>query len=125
MKGNGPVTDNAFNRNIITLADVATGLDRAVGLSDTRRRDLRSAVRRVARLMDLPEAEIAVDVAGFRKVLSEENPQFVLMGRKTRQNLKSNFAAALDASGARRMLNTARVRLCPAWAGLHGKLPDK
>ncbi len=106
-----------------TLQDV---IDRLAGgsLPDTRKRDLRSAVVTYAKLTDRRPAAIPLDLADIRETLDGMVPAQAKVSRKRWANLRSDLAAAFDASGLRPMLRDrrrrTRRRLDQAVAGGHG-----
>ena len=83
----------------VTLAGVLAALERHGKLSATRRRDLVSAVKRVAILLGNEPAAIALDMAAISARLAAVNPVAVGLTVKTFGNIRSNFLAAVKASG--------------------------
>ena len=106
-----------------TLQDV---IDRLAGgsLPDTRKRDLRSAVVTYAKLTDRPPAAIPLDLADIRRTLDGMVPVQAKVSRKRWANLRSDLAAAFDASGLRPMLKTAGVELDDDWTRLFQPVTD-
>src|SRR6266851_9241234 len=102
----------------VTLQDVLDRLGEIDGLSEARRRDLRSAVRCYAKLLGIPPSVIPLDLATIRKNLDKMVPAQAKISAKRWANRRSDLAAALAACGLMPMLKTARVRLEPAWASL-------
>ena len=72
-----------------------------------RKRDLRSAVTSFAKLRDQPPAAIPLDLADIRRTLDGMVPARAKISRKRWANLRSDLAAAIEASGLRPMLKTA------------------
>ena len=83
----------------LTLAHVVLGLGRPGELSATRLRDLRSAVRRVAALLGNEPAAIAVDMRAIAAGLAAINPVAAGLTSKRMANVRSDFVAAIKASG--------------------------
>jgi integrase len=106
-----------------TLQDV---IDRLAGggLSDTRKRDLRSAVVSYGKLIGRVPAAIPLDLADIRTTLDGTVPVQAKVSRKRWANLRSDLAAALDASGLRPMLRTADVELDGEWMRLFEAVTD-
>jgi integrase len=105
----------------LTPASLKTVLDRLAGksgLSDRRGRDLRSAVTRFAKLQDRPPEAIPLDLAAIRSALDRIVPGQAKVSRKSKANLRSNLAAAVEASGLRPMLKTRSIGLDAAWSRL-------
>src|SRR5262249_17469646 len=108
----------------LTLADVLARLA-AAGIGDTRRRDLRSAVATYAKLVDKEPAAIALDLAELRHTLDRLVPAEAEVSAKRWANLRTDLAAAIDASGLVAMLKTAGVPVDPAWEKLLAGMPQR
>ena len=107
--------------NLPPPATLQTVLDRLAGnarLSDSRRRDLRSAVRSFAKLREQPPAAIPLDLADIRHTLDRMVPARAQISAKRWANLRSDLAAAIEASGLRPMLRTSDVEVDQAWTRL-------
>lgn len=107
-----------------TLQDVIDRLDEC-SLPDTRKRDLRSAGVTYAKLVGRLPAAIPLDLADIRRTLDGMVPAQAKVSRKRWANLRSDLAAAFDASGLRPMLRTADVELDDAWAKLLQAVTDR
>jgi hypothetical protein len=82
-----------------TLGSVLAALQCRKTFSDIRRRDLRSAVNRVAGLLgDIPGA-IPLDLNAIGARLADLNPVAAGMTAKRMANIRSDFVAAVKASG--------------------------
>lgn len=107
----------------ISLADVVGLLQAHPDLSDARRRDLVSAVRRIAVLLDAPCERLPACLGELRPRLNRILPAAYGLKPKTWQNLRSNLTAAIRTAipaGTRR-----RPRAAPAWRQLRDLLPNK
>jgi integrase len=103
-------------------------LDRLAGnesLTDTRRRDLRSAVMSFAKLAGQSMTEIPLDLNMIRETLDGGQPATARVSAKRWANLRSDLAAAIDASGLNPMLKTAKVELGEHWAQLLKTVADQ
>jgi integrase len=109
-----PVLPNA-DPTLQTILDRLAG---HAGLSQTRKRDLRSAVTCFARLLGQPPAAIPLALADIRRVLDSMVPARAQISRKRWANLRSDLAAAIEASGLRPMLKTSDVELDEVWTRL-------
>ena len=99
-----------------TLADVIALLAKDTSFKDTRRRDLISALKRVAAACDRPPSQIPADPNWLRQKLSGSSPISLGQSKKTRANVLSNALAALAAVGvAKRRPVAARS---PEWQAL-------
>ena len=106
-----------------TLQDVLDRLVAAPGLSETRKRDLRSAVVTFAKLTDQAPVLIPLDLASIRAALDAMVPAQAKVSRKRWANLRSDLAAAIEVAGLRPMLKTAGVALDETWSRLISRLP--
>jgi integrase len=119
-KAKNPVFPRAPN-----LGDVLTALGSQKGMPDTRRRDLRSAVKRVASLLDDGPERIPLEMSSISAKLAGLSPAAVGLSQKTLHNLRSNFVAAVTASGLRAVPRCARTPLSPLWQSLLQELASK
>lgn len=108
----------------ITLQNV---LDRLAGadLGESRRRDLRSAVTSYAKLVGKEPAMIPLDLPELRQTLDRLVPAEAQVSPKRWANLRSDLAAAIDASGLVSMLKTAGVPVEPVWETLLAGSPQR
>ena len=108
-----------------TLDDVLTSLETREDLSETRRRDLRSAVKRVAALLgDAPE-RIPLVMPSISAKLAKLSPAAAGVSTKTFHNLRSDFLAAVKASGLHSAKRRARAPLSPSWQALLQELSTR
>jgi integrase len=112
---NRPRTETAAT---ITLQTVLDRIATTSGLSDSRKRDLRSAVMSFAKLIERSPAAIPLDLADIRGTLDAMVPASAKISAKRWANLRSDLAAAIAASGLLPMLKTSDVRLDGAWTEL-------
>ncbi len=102
----------------ITLQDVVDRVVANPDLSDTRKRDLRSAIVTYRKIVGESPAAIPVDLAAIRKMLDGVVPLQGRVSAKRWANLRSDIAAAIAASGLQPMLKTSGVELDKDWATL-------
>jgi len=108
-----------------TLQDVLDRVGTNSALSDSRRRDLRSAIVVYAKVVGEAPAAIPMDLASIRKTLDGVVPLQAKVSRKRWANLRSDIAGAIAASGLQPMLKTFGVELDRDWAGLLDAANDK
>src|SRR5262245_15466849 len=108
----------------ITLQDVLERLG-AASIGESRRRDLRSAVATYAKLVGQEPAAAALDLAERRRTLDRMVPAQAQVSRKRWANLRSDLAAAIDASGLVTMLKTSGLAVDPAWGTLLARMPQR
>jgi integrase len=102
----------------ITLQDVIDRLGANADLSDTRKRDLRSAIVTYSKILGESPAAIPMDLATIRKTLDGVVPLQAKVSRKRWANLRSDIAAAIAASGLQPMLKTSDVETDQEWEEL-------
>jgi len=107
----------------MTLAAMLAALDRPGKLSATRLRDLRSAVKRVAKLLGDEPAALSLDIAGIRARLNTINPLAVGMTAKRLANIRSDFLAAAKVCGVQPV--TVGKSLGPEWTKLFKRLSGR
>src|SRR5689334_8628952 len=100
----------------VTLNDVARAVEGADLLSVTRRRDLRSAVKRVASLLEDHPARLVLDLTAISAKLASISPVAVGLSSKSFSNIRSDFMAAIKASGLKSV--PGNTRMTPGWAKL-------
>src|SRR5262245_16744366 len=98
-----------------TLADVAIALEGSRGLSRTRARDLISAVKRVSAMLGNEPPAIVVDVSAIGARLATVNPVALGITTKRLANIRSDFLAALKASGLIAPTAFRKSPLNPSW----------
>jgi integrase len=106
-----------FHHEPITLATVLAALDHAGKLSATRKRDLRSAVTRVADLLGDEPAGIVLDLPAISSRLNTINPLALGFTAKRFANIRSDFLASAKLFGAKGIANRGGS-LSPEWAKL-------
>jgi integrase len=111
----------------VTLAGVLAALERHGKLSATRRRDLVSAVKRVAILLGDEPAAIPVNMAAISARLAAVNPVAVGITTKRLANIRSDFLAAAKASGLMpvKVKSEGKPVLSPAWVDLFARLSGR
>jgi integrase len=111
----------------LTLADVLAAVGHDGKLTATRRRDVISAVKRVAILLGDEPAAIALDMAAISTRLAAVNPVAAGISAKSFANIKSNFLAAVKASGLVRVKlgSPSKPVLSPAWVELFACLSGR
>jgi integrase len=105
-----------------SLADVLSDLERDTSLSPTRRRDLRSAVRRFCDLVDRDPARVPASIAAVQGAVNGLTSGGTGVSPKTHQNLRANLLAALRHGNATALRS---VPLTAQWQSLHELLPNK
>ena len=105
-----------------TLADLLSALSATRGLSETRLRDLRSAVNRVAPLLGDDPGHIPLELPAISAKLAGTTPAAAGLTPKTFSNIRSSFLAAVNASGLKPARSSARTPLSPGWKKLFAHL---
>jgi integrase len=107
----------------LTLATILSALNGLDMLSDTRLRDLRSAVKRIADLLGNEPAAITLDLDAISARLGAISPVAVGITAKTLANIRSDFLAAVTACGVRPV--TGKKTLSSAWVRLFERLAGR
>jgi integrase len=108
-----------------TLAHVIAAFDGETSLSGTRLRDLRSAVKRVASLLAEDPARIPLELPVISARLGAVNTVAAGLTPKTVANIRSDFLAAVKASGLKPVERSAKTPLSAAWSILMAQLSGK
>jgi integrase len=108
-----------------TLQAVLDALEGRRDLSATRLRDLRSAVTRMAKLLGVAPSQIPLELPVLGAKLAAINPVAVGLTTKTLSNIRSDFLAAVSASGFKQLRPPGKAALSPGWARLLAKLPKR
>ena len=109
----------------MTLASVLASLEQPGALSPIRVRDLRSAVKRVAKLLGNEPAAIAVDMGVISAGLAAVNAVANGLSSKSLANIRSDFLAAVKASGIGPVKAELKAPLSPAWLDLFERLSGR
>jgi integrase len=112
------------NVGTATLQDVLDRIAANPDLANTRKRDLRSAILSFGKLADKSPASIPLDLGELRRVLDEGDGNIAQVSSKRRANLRSDLAAAIDASGLHPMLKTGCLERNPTWKALLDPIKD-
>jgi integrase len=107
-----------------TLADVIERL-KGAELDPVRRRDLVSAVVRVAAIVGAPPGTIAVDLPALSAALTEARKQGAVISAKTLQNLRANLAAAMAVAEVKEKACWGAVPISAQWRDLLDRIPDQ
>jgi integrase len=108
-----------------TLATVHNALDHPHGLSATRLRDLRSGVSCVAELLGNEPSAIELSLEKIQACLASVNPAAVGMTSKRFTNIRSDFLAAVRASGVIPIKLDSKAALSSEWSDLLGGLSKR
>jgi integrase len=108
-----------------TLRDVLHALKGNTRLSEIRRRDLCSAVRRVAFLLGDEPGRIVLNVPIIAAKLAAINPVAAELTNRRFVTVRSDFKAAVSASGLRPIPRVAKIPLNTGWKKLMAELSAK
>jgi integrase len=116
---------NPANPSAATLADLLSSLQHETSLSAIRMRDLQSAVKRVARLLNEEPVAIPLDLPAIGVKLAAINPLADGLTSKTFSNIRSGFLTAVKVSGLRSVQRSTKITLSPAWTDLLAQLSEQ
>ena len=108
----------------LMMSDVLERLDKKE-LATTRRRDLRSAIRSLCRLLDREPREVSANIDWVHVRLRRVHPVAAGISKKRFRNIKSDALAALELCGASRKRSDWLRSPSPVWKQLLDRLPDK
>jgi integrase len=118
-------TDTKTAGALPTLRDVPDALKRDKTLAEIRRRDLCSAVRRVAFLLGNEPGHIVLNLPVIAAKLAAINPAAAGLTNKRFITIKSDFMAAIRASGLSPIPRFARTPLSAGWKKFMAELSGK
>ena len=126
------MTENTTNTGTVSpfvapdtpiLSDVLATLEDHKGLSPSRRRDLKSALRTVARLIGKPIEVIPANINWIHIRLRRVHPAAHNMSLKRFANVKSDGLKALSITGCSRERADWLRKPSPGWSALLGAIP--
>lgn len=106
-----------------TLADVQTFIETNSSLSATRRRDLRSSIKIVSRVLDREPSRIPALPSRLREEFAIVHPAAHRISIKTWANIRSNVLSAIELSGVAKIVRTSRHTITPEWHLVKQLLP--
>jgi integrase len=109
----------------LTLADIDLALENNHIISPVRRRDQRSAIRRVGHLLGQELNQIPLDLPTIGRRLAVCIPAAAGLTDKTFANIKSAFLSAVKASAIKPVLTSAKTPLGDNWHKLISELSSK
>jgi integrase len=101
-----------------SLAEVLEGVAKREELSPIRQRDLCSAVRKVAKLLGDNPSSIRLDIPVISAGLARVNPVAAGLSDKRLSNIRSDFLAAVSASGLGKLVRLSRFAPSAQWTAL-------
>ena len=108
-----------------SMADLVSFLETAPNLEPKRRRDLKSAVRRLCDLVGRDPEHVAADVQALRGAIRTLHPAQAGLSAKTVANIKANVLAALRMVRADGIAPAPRAPLSVQWQELFSLLPGR
>jgi integrase len=108
-----------------TFADVITAVQDMDDLSQTRRRDLISALRSMARFIDKDVALIPANTEWLRQRLRQVHPRQLRVSDKHFQNVKSAVIAALKMTSSNNKRLAAFPEMSTEFDALYQAIPDR
>jgi integrase len=108
-----------------TLKAVLDALEGRRDLAANRLRDLRSAVTRVAKLLNDAPGHIPLELPALSAKLAAINPAAAGLTAKTFSNIRSDFPAAVNASGLKQLRSPGKGALRPGWTRLLHRLAKR
>lgn len=109
---------------VATLADVVEKLNANRELSSRRRGDITSALRTLARLVDLPLSSMRATLPSLREYFERAFPAACGLRKGNWHNIRSRSLGALKHAGVRTLARRTREALGPEWDDLRVLLPS-
>lgn len=107
------------------LSDVIAQIDGMIDLKPTRRRDLKSALNTIARLLSKTPDRVPANINWLHIRLRRVAPAAHNMSAKRFKNIKSDAIKALELTGCSRERADWLRPPCPAWQALLDRVADK
>ena len=107
-----------------TFAEVIVKLESLDGLSQTRRRDLISAMNAMARFLKKPVDQLEANINLLRQRLRQFHPKQAGVSEKTYANVKSAVLAALKLTGANNKRAAGSPPMSDGFQALYDAIPD-
>jgi integrase len=101
-----------------TLQEVIDALGVRDDLTEQRRQDLRSSVRRFAKTLGKAPAQVPADLGALNRQIAGVTAQMVGLSAPRWANVKSGLVTALSLTGAKVIAGKRRGALSPDWAVL-------
>ncbi len=101
-----------------SLQEVIDRVEAMVGAPEKKKLHVVSSVRRIARMLDLPPADISADIRELRKRVSTIHPAQAGITAKSFQNIKSDLLAALQLASGQEFSEISAGVISPEWAAL-------
>jgi len=105
-----------------TLAKVMHTVAEVPGLSDETRRDLRSAIRGIARILHQPPANLVVDIAQLNRDIYRHAPAAHGLGHEAFEQMVSRFRRSLRLVGWHAPDIKGEARLSATWKAFLGRV---
>lgn len=110
--------------DIMTMDAILRGLDK-VDVTPVQRRDLKSAVQTLCRLIGQPPSAVPANVAWVHVRLRRIHPAQIGLSAKRLKNIRSSVLKALELCGASRSRSDWLSQPSQTWADLLAQVPDQ
>lgn len=107
------------------LSNIIAQIDGMTDLLPTRRRDLKSALNAIARLLGGAPDRVPANIAWLHVGLRKVAPAAHDISEKRFKNIKSDAIKALELTGCSRARSDWQRQPCPAWSALLEKVADE
>ena len=118
--------DNPFiDQEALTIASILVQIEARVDLTSTKKRDLKSALRSMCRLINKQPEEVPANINWVHIRLRRVQPAAHDITKKRLANIKSDVLKALEMTGCSRNRSDWLRKPSPEWQTLLNKIPDK
>jgi hypothetical protein len=123
---NSSAADNPFvAEDTPMLSDAIAHVDGLTELKPSRRRDLKSALKTIARLIGKTPDRVPANINWLHVRLRKVAPAAHNMSEKRFRNIKSDAIKALEVTGCSRERTDWLRQPSPAWVALIAEVPEK
>jgi hypothetical protein len=125
MPSHTPYTSPFISEAAPSMAEVIERIDNLSGLSSTRQRDLKSAMRSFCRLIGKEPPEVPANINWLHVRIRRVHPAAHDISKKRLANIKSDVLKALTLAGCSRSRGDWLRSPSPLWEALLSSVPDK
>lgn len=108
-----------------TLREAADRIAMAIGLSDEKKRDLTSSLKRVSKMLGRELSDLPGEMSKLRPLVNSIHHVQAGITKKRLANVRSNFVAALRLAHGLPVAESSKPPVSPEWAVLFAKIEVK
>ena len=120
-----PAGNPFVDQKATTISDILNQIDKRTELTSTKKRDLKSALRSMCRLINKQPEEVPANINWVHIRLRRVQPAAHEITKKRLANIKSDVLKALALEGCSRKRSDWLRKPSPEWQSLLDKIPNK